>query len=93
MSGSSEGRREERLYSFDSAIMVLADGVKVMGHIRNMSWNGMLFIAEGEAVPEVERGAEVEIVITLYGRDSQFFCTLAHQQGNQFGLQLRRAFD
>ena len=82
-------RREDRLVSRDPAVMRLADGKKIPGRIDNMSLGGLLFVADD---PEflLERGVDVELEISLYGRESRFPCQVAHRQENQFGLKLHR---
>ncbi|MBF0460039.1 MAG: PilZ domain-containing protein [Magnetococcales bacterium] len=90
MPGGSEKRQEQRLVRSDPAVMILADGSRVNGLIGNMSLGGLLFLADG-TVPIVAQNAFVDIVISLYGRDSQFTCTMTHQQDNQFGLKLHRS--
>lgn len=90
MHDGSDGRREDRVLSYDPAVMVLANGEEIGGLIGNMSLGGMLFVAENEQVPLLEQGILVEIRITLYGRASHFNCILAHQKENCFGLKLCR---
>ncbi len=89
MQVENEGRREDRLVSHDPAIMLLADGRRVTGHIGNMNLGGMLFVADELSLP-LERDMSVEIVINLYGRESQFTCTVTYRKDNSFGLQLKR---
>ena len=84
-------RREDRLLGSEVAVMVMPDGQKVAGHMGDMSLGGMLFVAEDANCPSVERGVTVEVSLTLYGRESQFSCTVAHQRANCFGLQLQRS--
>ena len=90
MRGGSGGRREDRLVSCDPAVMMVSDGRRIAGSISNMNLGGMLFVAEDESTV-LERGMSVEVAISLYGRESKFSCTVAHQQDNRFGLQLRRS--
>ncbi|MBF0161186.1 MAG: PilZ domain-containing protein [Magnetococcales bacterium] len=84
-------RKEVRLLGAEAAVMLLSDGRSLAGHMGDMSLGGMLFVTEEEEPPLLDRGAPVEILLTLYGRESRFSCTVAHQQANKFGLQLHRA--
>lgn len=90
MHGDKVDRREDRVLSYDPAVMILENGDKITGFIGNMSLGGMLFVAADEGAPLLEQGILVEIRITLYGRVSHFNCTLAHQQAHRFGLKLCR---
>ncbi|MEO5349456.1 MAG: PilZ domain-containing protein [Magnetococcus sp. YQC-3] len=89
MEKDGQDRREDRLVSRDPAVMRLADGKEVPGRIDNMSLGGLLFVADDPAFL-LERGVDVEIELTLYGRESRFPCQVAHRQENQFGLKLHR---
>ena len=89
MEKGGEDRREDRLVGRDPAVMRLADGKEVPGRIDNMSLGGLLFVADDPAF-FLERGVDVEIELTLYGRESRFPCQVAHRQENQLGLKLHR---
>ncbi|MEO5339527.1 MAG: PilZ domain-containing protein [Magnetococcus sp. MYC-9] len=90
MNAGDGKRREDRLLGSEPAVMVMTDGRKATGLIGNMSLGGMLFVADDTTLV-LEKGSLVDIVLTLYGRESQFTCSMAHQKGNQFGLQLHRS--
>ncbi len=89
MNKTEDGRREERLKSYDAAMMTLPDGQKLSGYIVDMSMGGMLFEVEGllSAIPKDD---PVHVTMTLYGRERSYACLVAYHRGNQIGLILQR---
>ncbi len=82
-------RRDERLKSYDSAIMTLSAGQKLPGNIVDMSMGGMLFEVEG-LLPDIPKDDPVNITMNLYGRETSFACLVAYHRGNCIGLILQR---